>query len=144
MAAKLARWLIFTVVFSLIPLVVDFVSEIARTNGALEAANFGRHGELYLLASAMCAVGLGEIIGVSQNWSLPKIMAGGGAAVIIALATALYTISASDAAQALVRGASEHGAANNVFAKNLLGYSGLTWIFACIVSTSCIALSEVK
>lgn len=144
MAAKLARWLLFSVLFSLIPLVIDFVSELARTNGSLAWDSFGRHGELYLLASAMCAVGLGEILGSREKAIIPKISAGGAAALIIALATALYTISASDAALALAHQAGTQVSANETFAKNVLNYSGLMFLFACVVSTSCIALSEVK
>lgn len=144
MGAKLARWVVFTILFSLIPLAVDFVSEIARSSGVVEMSSFGRHGELYLLASAICAVGLGEVLGVNDKYNIYKILAGGGAVVIITAATALYTISASDAVNALTHASATGTLPNESFSRKILSYSGLTFLFACIVSTSCIALSEVK
>ena len=142
MKAKLARWVLFSIIFALIPLFVDFIAELTRTNG--QSASFGRHGELYLLASAMCAVGVGEILGVNQKFVIAKIAAGGAALLIIGLATALYTISASDAAAELVKQAGDAKTSGADFYKGVVGYSWLMFVFSCIVSTSCIALSEVE
>ena len=144
MGAKIARWLLFTVLFSLIPLGVDFLAEAARTNGEVSISSIGRHGELYLLASAMCAVGLGELTGISSKYLIAKLLAGGAAMIVIGAATALYTISASDAATALAQQAGSQPAVTQSFAHNVISYSYLMFIFACIASTSCIALSEVK
>lgn len=144
MAAKLSRWVIFTILFSLIPLCVDFFAEVIFSKGVFELSNFGRHGELYLLAAATCAVGLGEVIGVNQRFVVPKIIAAGSSLLVIAVATALYTLSASDAAKVLLHAAGTHTATDELFTKPILAYSPIMFVVACILSTSCIALSEVE
>lgn len=130
MIAKTVRWLFFSVFFSLVPILADY--GWAFGNSAVDVPNLSavlRHGELYLLSSALAAIGLGEVIGVNQNWQIPKIITGGISILNICFATFLYTyINNSGAERAAIYWSS----------KSLLFFA-----FSCIVATSCVALSEI-
>jgi hypothetical protein len=61
MAAKLIRWLVFTIFFSLLPILASYLESAATTAaGWPEMSSVLAHGELYLLASSFSAAGLGR------------------------------------------------------------------------------------
>lgn len=128
---KFVRWLVFGVTFSLAPIADDYVSAIGRHGGSFPPiAEVLKHGELFILSSALAAVGLGEIIGANQKFQLVKIFIGGFSALNIFSSSELYS----------------H--ANSPESANFIGYytvvSYFIFAFTCIVSASCILISDIK
>jgi hypothetical protein len=63
MREKLARWLIFSVVFALLPFWGNLLIEISKAHEITLGTVFGNKGEVLLVGIALCGVGLGEIFG---------------------------------------------------------------------------------
>jgi hypothetical protein len=99
---KLVKWLIFSVVLALIPILVAYLGQITR--GVLPPwhETFGR-GELLLIAAAMCATSSGELFTASGSSRLGKLLAG-GAAIVLLLVSASYfaEVSSSMRSQAAI------------------------------------------
>jgi hypothetical protein len=62
MAEKLVRWLIFSVVISLLPLLFRFALE-ATDGKSPTLSDLLSQGELLLISSAIAAAAVGELIG---------------------------------------------------------------------------------
>lgn len=128
---KLIRWVIFTVLFSLLPIFISYIVATVRDadNPSL-LASVVSHGELYLLASSFSAVGLGEIIGVNQKWQISKIIVSGLSLLSLVLSIGLYVYLNYNQDQKAIL--------------TLTSMSYWTFSFSCVVSSACIALSEIK
>ena len=130
MAAKIFRWAIFTVLFSLLPIVASYVIAVAKKDGTfVPLGSVIEHGELYLLSSSFAAVGLGEVIGVNESWKISKIIVAGFSLLNVGLSSILFATASNMA-----------GNANAV----LEAFSYPIFFFSFIVGTACIALSEAK
>lgn len=130
MLAKIVRWAIFTFAFSLIPIVVNYISGYALQGEPPPISELLKNGELYLLAASFSAVGLGEVIGANQTWQLAKIVCGGFSALMIGFSTLLYAFSNNSPSDGAV-----------TYLANL---SSWIFIFSCVIAVSCIVLSEVS
>ncbi len=131
MTEKVLRWMIFSVVLALIPLLANAL--ITVTFGAsLTLTGMLEHGELLLIAAALSAAGAGELFGTSNTNKLKKITAGGGS-ILILLSAAIYFASISSAASM--------GALIDISMVSIV--SIVFYVCALIASFSCVALSEI-
>lgn len=130
--AKIARWLLFGIVFPVVPLAANYLWLGLRE----EAPDFSavlRNGELLLVTSIMCATALGEIIGTQEKYPIAKIVAGGLTAAIMMLAIMLF-VNISEVRL-------NHGKISDV---SIMSRSLIAFCFGIITCTSCVALSEAK
>lgn len=103
----LVRWLIFSVIFALLPVfskALVLFTGLMSTSGSVQAPvpalTFGEvlartcgDGELLLVATAIAAAGIGEIVSsVSQNRRLARVVIGGSLLLIVALSSLWYAI----------------------------------------------------
>ena len=135
MPIKLARWAIFSVVIALLPIFFSALSMMTRGETVGLVGGFESSidwGELLILAAAMCAAAVGELVPTGAAAPLRKILAGGGAIVVIVLAS-LYFADVSAATLA-----NQHVQTDVIRTTSL-------WLFgtAVVSSGSCIALAGV-
>ena len=131
MAARIYRWLIFAILFSLLPLLASYLEVAAKSNeGWPDLGLVLEHGELYLLAASFSAVGLGEVIGVNANWQVAKIVIGGVSLLQLAISMFMFAFVNSQTGQHIN--------------KIPLDFSYFVFAFSCVASTCCIALSEIR
>jgi hypothetical protein len=129
MWSKLTRWLIFTVVLSLLPLMLDFVLKAA--DGSSPSINeVISRGELCLVCTALAGVGLGELLGLSDEAALTKIVLGGACFLSAVISIALYIAMKATT-----------GNTGSLYLDNLSWY-----VFAetVITSTVSVVVSEVR
>jgi hypothetical protein len=90
--AKLLRWIIFTVFFSLLPFIGTWLGDKLQCYPKnYELKDFALGGQFFLLAASISADTLGELFGSSSNSHLWKIMIGGIQFLVFALALLLYS-----------------------------------------------------
>lgn len=87
--SKLARWAIFTVALSLVPLILDFISKSSNGSSHYVSEVIAR-GELSLICTALSGVALGELIGLSEKAKIAKILLGGTCFLSAVLSICLY------------------------------------------------------
>lgn len=102
----LVRWVIFSVIFALLPV---FAKALVLFTGLMSAPSGGQpsinltfneilartcgDGELLLVATAIAAAGIGEIVSSNgQNRRLARVIIGGGLLLIVALSSLWYAI----------------------------------------------------
>lgn len=91
LAARMARWMIFTVVLSIIPLVIDYLASSAHAHGELPSlGGVYSKGELCLTTTALAGVAAGEIFGLSERAKTPKIILGGLCLIFSISSIAIY------------------------------------------------------
>lgn len=103
----LVRWLIFSVIFALLPVfskALVLFTGLMSTSGSVQALGpvltFGEilartcgDGELLLVATAIAAAGIGEIVSsAGQNRRLARVVIGGSLLLIVALSSLWYAI----------------------------------------------------
>lgn len=131
MLIKLVKWLLFSVLVALAPIVGGWLIQATRANTP-PVFDLISHGELLLIAVALSSAAGGELIGTGESMKLYKMFAAGISALIVIVAALYFSnVSASIAA----------GEALNVLF--LERASIVIYISAIISSASCIALSEV-
>ncbi|OCC02398.1 hypothetical protein BA190_24040 [Labrys sp. WJW] len=128
--AKVLRWLIFSIIFSLLPLGLDYLMALSRSkspSGSIWADVIGR-GELCLIAVTLSAVGAGEMYGTQLKGERLSVILGGASLINTMLGVALYVMmkSAADTPSAYIL------------------FSIIIFFSTLVVATSCIAASETK
>jgi hypothetical protein len=86
MTDNLLKWLLTGVGGALLPLLVAYIlsADLGNPNDII------KHGELCIVISGMCAVGLGELFGHGQEWKKATRFAGSLTLICLVLATSLY------------------------------------------------------
>ncbi|TCR80784.1 hypothetical protein EV561_11361 [Rhizobium sp. BK376] len=93
MSTKVVRWLFFTVLLSVVPIVGSYVSGTANNKPDLSLWSVLDQGDLYLLCTAFCCAGLGELIGLGvKKGELAKIIVGRTATFHILACIFLYVL----------------------------------------------------
>jgi len=130
MWVKVLKWIFFTIIVSWTPLIAAYYNLYFDSHGAPSIGEITAHGEFYLVSSALCATSAGEMVGTSKEWLPIKIAAAGAAFVIIFLSVNGYAkaINPSD----------------DAMKTTYVVFQIWTLIVSCVVSTGCIALSEVQ
>jgi hypothetical protein len=129
MAVKFTRWIIFTIFFSLVPVLASYILAIAKAGELIPLTSVLEHGELYLLSFTFSAVGLGEIVVGNVKWQIPKLITSGVSVFNLGLSTLLFAYANGE---------------TGVTSENLARFSYPIFILSCIVATTCIFLSEIK
>ncbi len=89
MAEKMVRWVIFSVVIALLPIIFNYLSMLTKGLPTSLEIVISR-GELLIVSAAINAAAIGELFGSgTTNKRIPKIIAG-GVCVIILLLTSLW------------------------------------------------------
>lgn len=129
---KLLGWFIFTLIFSLLPIYLNWLSGVSRDQ-ALTMVNLTSHGELLIISVAITAAALGEII-TNDPKRLPelKIISIGTSMVILVISSWWY----SDITTALRLGEEM----NLVITSR---YSLAIFLLAVLTSAINVALSEL-
>lgn len=128
-AAKMARWLIFSVIIALVPLVFAFVNAQMKNVQADWTTTLG-NGELLIVIAAICAGAVGELFGSSNRFKVSKIVAGGSTVVVLIFS-------------ALVFASIEPAGAATVAQKGVIATASIyLFLFAIGCCASCIVLSE--
>lgn len=129
MWVKVLKWIFFTIIVSWAPLLAAYYNLYFDSHGAPSLGFITEHGEFYLVSSALCATSAGEMVGTSKEWLPVKITLAGASLLIIFLSVNGYakTIASSDEAMKHI----------------YVVLQVWTLIVSCVVSTGCIALSEV-
>src|ERR1700722_8075371 len=85
---KLARWLIFSVVISLLPVLFSLLAQVTMKGNPISLGTLGGHGEFLLISVAILAASLGEGIGRKMDGrsTFPYILAEGVNAIFLILA----------------------------------------------------------
>lgn len=127
---KLVRWLVFGVVFALLPLFFNYLKAYGR-GATISPADLSAHGELLLISAAIAAAAVGELLASGRRYQIAKIIAGGGSVLLLAVASLWFAdISTLAPATPLVNYARVSNASFVVF--------GLT----VVSSACCVVLSE--
>lgn len=131
MLKKVLRWLFFTVLLSVAPIGLSYVSGIADKKPNLSIWSLLNQGDLFLLCTAFCCAALGEFIGLNvQRWAGAKIVAGSTAILHILACIYLYVLIRNPSA--------------NTDIDYLVSLSLGLFISGVAVSTACMAISEMQ
>jgi hypothetical protein len=129
---KAARWLIFSVTISLVPLIFTAISLASRGN-SFDLIDIIGNGELLLISTALCAASVGELFGTSPKYRTLKIVLGGIAVVLLMLAA----LNFADISAAKTSG-------TQIVPDVLKATSLYIFFSSIIVSGGCIVVSEVE
>jgi hypothetical protein len=130
MGAKIARWLLFSVAFSLVPIIANYLLAVGKSSKAFPPlSTVIQHGELFLLSTGLAAVGLGEVIGANQRAKIIKIITGGVSSINMLLSTLLF--------------ATLNNTPDELATSYFSYLSFWIFLFTCVVATSCVVLSEI-
>ncbi|MDA1191644.1 MAG: hypothetical protein O3A46_08185 [Candidatus Poribacteria bacterium] len=77
LAIAYSRWMIFSVIASVIPIVLSIVWTVGRTGSLPPFESWWAGGELLLVTTGLTAGGLGQTIGTRETRALQKILVGG-------------------------------------------------------------------
>jgi hypothetical protein len=90
---KILRWIIFSVLFALLPFLGNYFVEISKGHEVTLGSLFG-NGELLLVGVTLCGVGLGELFGIaSSKTATPPVqtyIVAGGSLMVVVLASLYY------------------------------------------------------
>jgi hypothetical protein len=93
---KVSQWILYTVLFSLVPIVFDYVIEFAKGGGSWPGvAQVVRHGELCLVATAMSCVAIGEMSGYKSTGNTGRVWLFWFCLLSAAVSIGLYVIMKS-------------------------------------------------
>lgn len=125
---KLLRWLIFSVILALLPLVFNYLHVVTRGGAPTFDVLLGQ-GQLLLVVAAISGSALGNLFGSGKNWLGGKMVAGGGSLCILALSSYYFA---------------DITAASSNLNFHFIAISSLAF-FACAVGSAagCVALAEV-
>ncbi|MDV7341322.1 hypothetical protein RYZ26_17060 [Terasakiella sp. A23] len=130
MPKKLTKWLFFSVLVSLTPLLFNVLILVSK-NKTFDLNAILGSGELLLIVAAMCAASIGEVIGSGNRLQIVKIIAG-GASVIVLMVSALYFSSIAEAKL------SQQPMDADIVSSTSISL----FLISCITSSICIAISE--
>jgi hypothetical protein len=93
---KVSQWILYTVLFSLVPIVFDYMIEFAKGGGSWpDVAQVVRHGELCLVATAMSCVAIGEMSGYKSTGNTGRVWLFWFCLLSAAVSIGLYVIMKS-------------------------------------------------
>jgi hypothetical protein len=90
---RLVKWIVFSVVISLLPLAADWANRISQGRSGISEdvlAEVLAHGELLLISAAIAADAVGDLIGSRPEFKMLKYLAGGACLAIILFGSLWY------------------------------------------------------
>ena len=132
MVERIIRWLLFSVVISLIPFIFSYFKSILRGN-IINLTILIERGELLLISTTIMAAAFGQYITSKLTIGLPEILLSGSSIFFIILSSLLYAeiSTASSNGEQL-----EH---NMVYTLSIVFFG-----VSLLISGSCIAFSKVE
>ena len=131
MSIKLTRWLIFSVLMALLPLLRNFLRLTSEGN-FISFYQLTPNGELLLIGAAISAAAIGELFGNGGKMKLFKIIAGGLSMIMVILNSNYF----NDISITNTNG--------NSIQADVVSYTTIVLFFISIVSSGCcVALSEI-
>ena len=89
MRTRLIRWLIFSVVVSLVPLLLAYASDQTR-GGTPTLVSILSKGDLLLISTALAAAAIGDLLPAAQAMPVRAMLAGGGCVVSVLFGSSYY------------------------------------------------------
>ncbi len=89
---RILRWWLFTGLFALLPLVATYTWTAVQASKFVPLAGVFTHGELFLLASALCAAGTGELIASGDRSSRVGLICGGLSFALVFISGLLFAM----------------------------------------------------
>jgi hypothetical protein len=89
MLAKIARWIVFGALVSVIPLGVSYENLVIKSQSASLDKIMG-NGELLIVVWVLCAGALGELLGSGSEFKLLKVLSGGGTLAILIICALMF------------------------------------------------------
>jgi hypothetical protein len=129
-AKRLARWIFFSVLISLCPMFATYLIVLETPQQTITLADLLSQGGLQLISVVLLAVSVGELLGSRESLSKTKIVLGG----ISIFLTLLLAMEYGAITVRIV----EHGTS-----KCSIWFPLITFASAIIISSACVALSEV-
>ncbi|MFZ5911684.1 MAG: hypothetical protein ACOYYU_16855 [Chloroflexota bacterium] len=130
---KLVKWVIFSVIVSLLPLFINLL--LLYLNGIyLTIAYFSPHGELLLISVTICAIAIGDVIGTGKKYLALKLLAAGGCVLILIFSSSIFAILSLGSIIP----------ENSATASAITDFSLITFLFSLLTSSGCVYLSEVR
>ena len=126
---KLVRWLVYTVVIALVPLLFTLLN-LATYSKTVNLKAITEHGEMLLIASALGAGAIGEMFTAKVRLSFPQELCVGATLILVIVSSMWFASIASGA-----------GSVN----LNVVSFGSLTLLICVICSSGgCVYLSEAK
>lgn len=97
--AKLARWALFSVIFSLLPLTFNYLRLGLDAPSWPNLVTVMRSGEVFLITASMCSAAIGDVIATTKKREISKIISGGASLLLLAASTGLFVYIASKEGQ---------------------------------------------
>lgn len=92
-AQRVTRWLLFSVLIALSPLIATYLIQFSKGVEPSYAAIVGA-GELYLVSMALCGAGIGDLLTSTKASPDAKFMSGGCTLFVLILSGWLYASGA--------------------------------------------------
>lgn len=129
---KMVKWIIFSVLMALVPLIASALSQATRGSAPMLHELVSR-GELLLITAALCARSCGELFGSNESQRVPKLVAG-GATIIVMLLAAIYFSDVT----------ASYRASASLDVVVIARTSFALYAASVLVGASCILLSELR
>lgn len=153
---KLARWIIFSVLVSLLPVIFSLLQQMTVKHHRISFGTLGAHGEFLLIAVAILAASLGESVGrkMDEKMMLPYIIVEGLNAIFLILAALwfAYIIGTLQSQQNSLSAAINNGKPPTIVAAAeampdfndglITAVSFGILVFAVLISIGCITVAE--
>ena len=97
--AKLARWALFSVLLSLLPLAFNYFRLALNASSLPDVVAVLRGGEIFLITASMCSVAIGDVVATTKAREISKIMGGGSSLLLLVASTGLFVYVASSNGQ---------------------------------------------
>lgn len=141
MAARLTRWLIFSVIVAMVPLAFDYFARMTDGSEAPKLAAIVSKGELLLISAAIAAAAIGEIIGRPGKRAVAELVAT-GACVVTFFFASLYYANVSVLQRQYSREALSQQQEQQPKEEVIFRTSVVLFIFTLISSAGCMVLSK--
>lgn len=130
-AEKVVRWIIFSVLLGLVPLIARGFTIYPESSISIWLL-LSPHGEILLISSILCAAASGELLVTTRSFPITKIFFGGSALALLLFATLYFGHNFTIEQSALKSGP-----------EDIALISWCVYATAVFLSTLCIALSSL-
>ncbi|MCI0524016.1 MAG: hypothetical protein L0Y75_02035 [Acidobacteria bacterium] len=129
---KLTLWVVFNVLIALLPFLFRFIGS-KFAGRPMDWKTILSDGELLLVASAVAAGAIGELVAKGKNIVILRVLVGGGCVICLTLSSLLYAFIKAQPVTSVPPDTSA-----------IFSYSIGLFIRTFLAGTGCIILSEVK
>jgi hypothetical protein len=91
MLQTVTKWVLFGVIVSSIPIIFGIFNAFILKNIPWNLELIIGNGEVFIVTAALCAGGLGELIGSGGKLQTPKFLSGGACVIILLISTLSFS-----------------------------------------------------